>query len=83
MWLFIISKPLEFIDTYIQTLRNFEIIQLHWVHHATVPLISAVYFHERTFVFVLGAGANCVIHTFMYAFFSTSVFATDLFLLAG
>ncbi|CAF1183698.1 unnamed protein product [Adineta steineri] len=70
LWLFIISKVPETIDTLFIVLRRQELIFLHWFHHASV-LVYCFYSYGlfapsgRWFTTI-----NLCIHTIMYGYFA-------------
>jgi hypothetical protein len=63
------SKFYELFDTYFHMKKGHPLLLLHWWHHATVPLLCAVHFMERSSSAWTGSIFNCFVHTFMYFHF--------------
>jgi len=70
MWLFCASKFYEFVDTFIMMGKYYELIFLHWWHHATVPLLCSIHALEHTASAWTGSWANCVVHSVMYSYYT-------------
>ena len=71
-FLFMILKPVEFIDTIFLMLNNKPISKLHWIHHITVTLFC---WHCAVYANVQTAGAmfalmNYFVHTVMYSYYA-------------
>lgn len=72
-WLFILSKPIELVDTAFLILRKRELIFLHWYHHVTVLIFvwySMIDFPATGRWF---ATINYTIHAIMYAYYAIAV----------
>jgi cytochrome b involved in lipid metabolism len=70
MYVFYLSKMLEFIDTFLLVLKKKNVILLHKIHHLTT--MSLVWHSLETSLpsDILAAGLNCFVHTLMYAYFA-------------
>ena len=71
MWLFlfIISKLPELLDTYFIIFRKGPLIFLHWYHHATVLMYCWFSYSQRALVSILFSAVNYVVHTIMYMYY--------------
>jgi len=70
MYVFYLSKMLEFIDTFLLVMSKKKVILLHKVHHLTT--MSLVWHSLETDLAteILCGGLNCFVHTLMYAYFA-------------
>jgi len=70
MYVFYLSKMLEFIDTFLLILSKKKVILLHKVHHLTT--MSLVWHSLETDLpsDILCGGLNCAVHTLMYAYYA-------------
>jgi len=70
MYIFYLSKMLEFIDTFFLVLAKKKVILLHKVHHLTT--MSLVWHSLETGLNseILCGGLNCFVHTLMYAYYA-------------
>ena len=73
MWMFAISKYYEFIDTFIMMAKSYDIIFLHWWHHATVPILMCIHAIEHSSSVWTGSWFNCFVHTVMYSYCLSSI----------
>jgi len=69
---FAYSKYLEFFDTYLMMAKRYNLILLHWWHHATVPVLCSIHALERTSSVWTGSIFNCLVHTVMYAYYASA-----------
>ena len=71
MWLFlfIISKLPELVDTYFIIFRKGPLIFLHWYHHATVLMYCWFSYSQRAVVSILFAAVNYGVHAIMYMYY--------------
>jgi len=72
MWLFYLSKPIEFIDTFIMILKknNRQVSFLHVYHHiATFWIWWAVVYYTPGGDTYFSAAQNCFIHVLMYSYY--------------
>lgn len=69
LWMYILSKPFELIDTVFLILRKREVIFLHWYHHLSVLLI--VWFNTTEYPSTSRwfATINYSIHAVMYTYY--------------
>jgi len=72
LWLFYISKPIEFIDTIIMVLKknNHQVSFLHVYHHVATFLIwwGVIYYAPGGDTY-FSAAQNCFIHVLMYSYY--------------
>uniref|UniRef100_A0A7S0DJH6 Cytochrome b5 heme-binding domain-containing protein n=1 Tax=Amorphochlora amoebiformis TaxID=1561963 RepID=A0A7S0DJH6_9EUKA len=70
MYIFYLSKMLEFIDTFFLIISKKKVILLHKVHHLTT--MSLVWHSLETDLpsDILCGGLNCAVHTLMYAYYA-------------
>lgn len=74
MYLFIISKIIEFGDTFLLIMRQKPVIFLHYYHHASVLLVSSHTFSRLFPVTRVYGVMNYFVHSLMYSYFTlTSV----------
>jgi len=69
LWVFLLSKYLEFLDTLWLILRKKNVIFLHWYHHATVIFLFTALFYYRAVTGAHSAAVNSAIHVIMYWYF--------------
>ena len=67
---YLVSKLVEWPDTYILVLSQKKVIPLHWFHHMTTFTMAAV-----THNFPVGGYAlvNCLVHVFMYLHYARPI----------
>ncbi|CAG0885956.1 unnamed protein product [Darwinula stevensoni] len=70
VWLFTLSKILEFGDTYFILLRKQKLIFLHWYHHATVLLFTWFNTSRSETPGVWFCAMNAAVHTIMYTYYA-------------
>lgn len=63
---FAASKFYELFDTAFHFKKGYQLLLLHWWHHATVPFLCAVHALEHSSSAWTGSIANCFVHIFMY-----------------
>lgn len=69
MWLFIVSKMFELVDTYFLVLRKKPLLFLHWYHHV-LTMVYAFYSYPTTPGFNRwGIYLNYCVHAFMYSYY--------------
>jgi len=68
--IFAASKYIEFVDTYLMMIKSYNIILLHWWHHATVPVLCCFHVLEGTSAAWTGSIFNCLVHTVMYSYYT-------------
>ena len=70
MYVFYLSKGLEFIDTFLLILGRKKLIWLHKIHHlTTMGLVYHAMNSNLISDFICG-GTNCLVHVIMYAYFA-------------
>ena len=69
VWLFILSKIPELLDTAFLVLRKRRVIFLHWFHHVTVMLYCWHAYHHGIAPGLWFASMNFVVHSFMYTYY--------------
>ena len=72
VFVFMILKPVEFLDTIFLILNKKQISSLHWIHHTTVTLFC---WHSAIYASNLTAGAlfalmNYFVHSIMYGYYA-------------
>lgn len=67
---FVLSKPVELVDTLFLKLRARPIIFLHWYHHVSVMFYTWHAFVTRTSLGPWFAGVNYSVHAIMYAYYA-------------
>ena len=72
MYLFIISKVVEFGDTFLLILRQKPVIFLHYYHHASVLLVSSYTFSRLFPVTRVYGIMNYFVHSLMYSYFTAT-----------
>ena len=72
-WLFILSKPIELIDTLFLVLRKRELIFLHWYHHVTVFIFVWYSMIDYPATGRWFATINYSIHAIMYTYYAIAV----------
>jgi fatty acid elongase 3 len=72
MFIFAVSKFYEFIDTWLMMAKGYNIIFLHWWHHATVPILVAIHHDEQGTSAWSGSWINTLVHTVMYTYYACS-----------
>lgn len=65
-----IFRYYEFVDTYVMMAKGYNLIVLHWWHHASVPVLCAVHFLEQSSVAWTGSAFNAFVHSFMYSYYA-------------
>ena len=70
MYLFILSKIPELVDTAFIVVRKRSVITLHWYHHFTVMLFCWHAFGTFAGDGLWFAAMNLTVHAFMYAFYA-------------
>lgn len=81
LYLYVITKPLEFIDTFLLMLYNKKIIFLHWYHHILTVLsvlFIAVNTVRHSSMGLWFAIINLFVHTIMYAYYALTAFKNPL-----
>ncbi|VDN59292.1 unnamed protein product [Dracunculus medinensis] len=69
VWLFIVSKLLELIDTIFLVLRKRPLIFLHWYHHVMTLMYSFYSYPETPGFNRWGILMNFFVHSFMYSYY--------------
>ena len=69
LFLFILSKVPELVDTYFIIFRKGPLIFLHWYHHATVLIFCWFSYSQEALITVLFSGVNYFVHAFMYMYY--------------
>ena len=73
VYLFYVSKYVEFLDTYFLILCNRPVIWLQYLHHIGAPLDMGIIYYlkiEGAWIFV---AFNGIIHTFMYYYYACCI----------
>eukprot|EP00467_Chlorarachnion_reptans_P000644 CAMPEP_0114525608 /NCGR_PEP_ID=MMETSP0109-20121206/22526_1 /TAXON_ID=29199 /ORGANISM="Chlorarachnion reptans, Strain CCCM449" /LENGTH=1065 /DNA_ID=CAMNT_0001707223 /DNA_START=214 /DNA_END=3412 /DNA_ORIENTATION=+ len=70
MYIFYLSKMLEFLDTFFLILAKKKVILLHKVHHLTTMSLVWHSLNVGINSEILSGGTNCFVHTLMYAYFA-------------
>eukprot|EP00211_Chloroparvula_japonica_P004758 CAMPEP_0119131892 /NCGR_PEP_ID=MMETSP1310-20130426/10849_1 /TAXON_ID=464262 /ORGANISM="Genus nov. species nov., Strain RCC2339" /LENGTH=685 /DNA_ID=CAMNT_0007122489 /DNA_START=115 /DNA_END=2172 /DNA_ORIENTATION=+ len=73
MWVFYLSKGLEFIDTFLLILRKKELIWLHKIHHLTTMGLVYHCMNSNFIADIVCSSLNCAIHVIMYGYFAKPV----------
>lgn len=73
MYIFYLSKMLEFIDTFLLVLSKKELIWLHKIHHLTTMSLAWHAMHTEFSLDIIAAGSNCIVHTIMYVYFAKPI----------
>lgn len=73
MFIFYLSKILEFVDTFLLVLSKKKLIWLHKVHHLTTMSLVWHAMHINLATDILCAALNCFVHTIMYFYFAYPV----------
>jgi len=79
--LYTVTKPLEFIDTYLLLLYDKPLIFLHYYHHWLTMLVTmflAVNPFKTSVMGVLFCYVNLFIHSIMYLYYALTAFANPL-----
>ena len=69
LFLFILSKVPELVDTYFIIFRKGPLIFLHWYHHATVLIYCWFSYSERAVISTLFSAVNYFVHAIMYIYY--------------
>ncbi|GMR47603.1 hypothetical protein PMAYCL1PPCAC_17798, partial [Pristionchus mayeri] len=69
MWLFMLSKLAEFVDTFFIVLRKKPLMFLHWYHHILTLLYSFYSYPVSPAYNRWGIYLNFVVHSFMYSYY--------------
>ncbi|KAI6656514.1 Elongation of very long chain fatty acids protein 6-like [Oopsacas minuta] len=69
LFLFILSKVPELVDTYFIIFRKGPLIFLHWYHHATVLIYCWFSYSQRAVVSILFSAVNYFVHAIMYMYY--------------
>lgn len=69
IFLFVISKIPEFVDTFFIVLRKKKLIFLHWYHHITVMIFCWNCFTTLSSLGAVFASINFTVHAIMYIFY--------------
>mmetsp|Transcript_20072 Transcript_20072/g.30055 ORF Transcript_20072/g.30055 Transcript_20072/m.30055 type:complete len:1056 (-) Transcript_20072:132-3299(-) len=70
MYIFYLSKMLEFIDTFFLVLAKKKVILLHKVHHLTTMSLVWHALEVNLPSEIVCGGLNCFVHTLMYAYYA-------------
>lgn len=70
MFCFMASKYYEFVDTFIMMGKRYDLIVLHWWHHASVPFLCSIHYMDHTASAWTGSAFNCFVHTVMYSYYA-------------
>merc|ERR1712126_796158 len=73
VYLFYLSKYVEFLDTYFLILCNRPVIWLQYLHHIGAPLVMGLNFHYKTEGAWIFVTFNGIIHTFMYYYYACTI----------
>ena len=69
LFLFVLSKVPELVDTYFIIFRKGPLIFLHWYHHATVLVYCWYSYKLKAIVTILFSAVNYSIHAIMYMYY--------------
>ncbi|CAG0890122.1 unnamed protein product [Cyprideis torosa] len=69
-WLFMVSKFLEFGDTFFLVVRKKPVIFLHWYHHITVFCFGCYAYANGISAAAIVIPVNGCVHFFMYSYFA-------------
>lgn len=67
---FVISKYLELFDTAFHFFKGYNVILLHWYHHATVPILCYFHYADHTSAAWTGSIFNLFVHSIMYTYYA-------------
>lgn len=70
LYVFMISKWVEFIDTFLMVLQHKPIIFLHVWHHATVPIHMYLMLYSQADFALFGDIFNAFVHVIMYFYYT-------------
>lgn len=70
IYLFSVSKVIEFGDTFFIVLRKQKLSFLHYIHHALTLIFAMYTFGENGALMRMGASMNYTIHTIMYSYYA-------------
>ena len=70
MWLFVLSKAPELLDTYFILLRKQKLIFLHWYHHITVFIYCWYHFPKQISMAQWFCTMNYAVHAVMYLYYA-------------
>lgn len=74
IYLFYISKYIEFLDTYFLILMKKEVSYLQWIHHIGAPInLYYLYYNkdDGSFIFIL---LNGFIHILLYLYYAITIY---------
>lgn len=69
VYIFYLTKPYEFIDTFIMIFKKRELNFLHVWHHCTTFLLVWVTQVQEMNIQWISVSANCLVHSFMYYYY--------------
>jgi len=72
VYIFYLSKPYEFVDTFIMIFKKRELNFLHVWHHCTTFLLVWVTQVQEMNIQWISISANCLVHIFMYYYYFVS-----------
>ena len=72
LFLFVLSKPCELIDTVLLKLRSRPVPFLHWYHHVSVMYYAWHAYATRTSIGPWFATVNYVVHAIMYSYYAST-----------
>lgn len=70
LYIFILSKMIELIDTVFVVMRKQKLIFLHWYHHSTVLVYSWYSFKDLSSTGPWFIGMNYFVHSLMYSYYA-------------
>jgi len=73
VYLFYLSKYVEFLDTYFLILCSRPVIWLQYLHHIGAPLVMGLNYHYKTEGAWIFVTFNGIIHTFMYYYYACCI----------
>mmetsp|Transcript_12564 Transcript_12564/g.24160 ORF Transcript_12564/g.24160 Transcript_12564/m.24160 type:complete len:889 (-) Transcript_12564:363-3029(-) len=73
MYVFYLSKMLEFVDTFLLVLSKKKLIWLHKIHHLTTMSLVWHCMHAHIPGEIVCSGLNCFVHIIMYFYFAKPV----------
>jgi len=78
IYIFYLTKPYEFIDTFIMIFKKRELNFLHVWHHCTTFLLVWTTQVQEMNIQWISISANCFVHSFMYYYYFVSSFGVQV-----
>lgn len=68
--MFAMSKYYELFDTLFHFFKGYNVIVLHWYHHASVPILCWFHYMDHTSTAWTGSIFNLFVHSVMYTYYA-------------